>query len=187
MYTNRKKNSSKIKFHARTQVELNLWLTFPFHHLYQLLTFMCWHPSADKHQNRAELGFLIFMTSSVDDCWTFMKLALKVSQSGRSWVTAAAIHHSSRGLTWESLFIGLQDNWLRSVFVHNSPRAHLVLPRLGNNPVGKSWGAIRGHLIVPTHSPIKTRTMLGHPVVTKQGALCCPNSPHPSVKTTFVT
>lgn len=51
------------------------------------------------------------------------------------------IQDCSRDLTLEPLFIGSQDGWPWSVFFHphhNSHQTALVLPILGNDPVGRS-------------------------------------------------
>lgn len=106
----------------------------------------------------------------------------EVSQSGGVMDSEpAAIQESSKGLTLGLLFIELQGDWLWSVFFYS-----------GHNFTGQPWamtqfvdvsGAIRGHLIVPTQSLVKTWTMLACPVMTRCGVINCPNSLHPSIKT----
>lgn len=97
----------------------------------------------------------------------------ELSQSGGGTDSeSAAIQESSKGLPLESLFIGLQSDWLWSVFFHS-----------GHNFTRQPWamiqfvevsGAIKGHLIVTTHSLVKTWTMLACPVIIRRGVIIVP-------------
>lgn len=123
---------------------------------------MSWHSSADH----AKLGLWNLAKSSVDITES-SKWALQASQSGGDTGSQPdAIQESSKSLALGLLLIGLQGDWLWSVFFHfghNSPQAHLVLPKLGNVALVGVSGAITGHLVVPSHSQEQCWPALGSP------------------------